>query len=971
MDKKKATLPNTNSAGAKVVSTWNTRTSAVDNPWTGVCWAPELGLFAAVSFPGSLNEVMTSPDGITWTARTTPADNQWRGICWSPDLRLFCAVSATGTANRVMTSSDGITWTSRSTTGLDNNWRSVCWASELGLFVAVSDSGVGNRVMTSSNGTAWTLRTSASDIGWISVCWAPELGLLCAVSQTSSGVMTSPDGINWTLRSASSANTWQSVCWSPEQGTFVAVSLTATGSVMTSPDGITWTARTASVNNDWTSVCWASDIGLFVAVAASGTATRIMSSPDGITWTTRTSAADNNWVGVCWSSELGIFVAVATTGTGNRVMISSLPGRPPTSCNVFDSPFNRIDSNGNWYFSSGLTTVSLSTSLISSGITNTGGINIVSSIRLNTDAFTVDSNGNIISGTRTAGLGNGNMYIYNTQSNQYGPNLSFYTNSNGGNSASNSELGYIGFWGQAGGNFSRGAMIIAYQNGAPNSCNLVPADLRFYTQHSTLGQYLRMAITTEGNVGIGTAIPTNALEVIGTSKLGVMNIPSSSGPVTVNTTASYGTLQLTAATGAVENGVFVRDPAQSGNNGWLLGNSASFVNNASTFVVGRFSNSTALGSGSVFITPDGNVGIGKSNATNKLDIIGATISITNTSLGGSGSFSQATTNSNSQTQSYLGYIIDQNSAGFGGGAADSYCYRTYAYPNSGNGGGAYGVYNISLSTSAYGSVGDIYFFNNATIAKNTTTKSAVLGNGSGTSLGRFLSYSATVRPNSDNNTQYFTIKTKSDVECCSVFENGSITAISAPGNSVLSVGKDSVTSRSINATGSVNANGADFAEYMKKNSDFTISKGDIVGVDSNGELTQKWSESKSFVIKSTEPGLVGGSSWGDLPQKPNPSSNDMTPEQIAQREQELLDWQIQVNEIRKPYDRIAFAGRVPVNIVNAAAGDYIVANEGDNDIISASVVTNADISFDSYKRTVGRVLSIMDDGRAYVSVIIH
>jgi len=83
---------------------WTSRTSAVDNIWTAVAWAPELGLFCAVALSGTGDRVMTSPDGIVWTARTSAADNDWLGVAWSPELGLFCAVSASGTGNRVMTS---------------------------------------------------------------------------------------------------------------------------------------------------------------------------------------------------------------------------------------------------------------------------------------------------------------------------------------------------------------------------------------------------------------------------------------------------------------------------------------------------------------------------------------------------------------------------------------------------------------------------------------------------------------------------------------------------------------------------------------------------------------------------------------------------------------------------------------------------------------------------------------------------
>ena len=81
-----------------------TRTSAADNQWRSITWAPELGLFAAVANTGTGNRVMTSPDGITWTIRTSAVDNQWFFITWAPELGLFAAVAFTGTGNRVMTS---------------------------------------------------------------------------------------------------------------------------------------------------------------------------------------------------------------------------------------------------------------------------------------------------------------------------------------------------------------------------------------------------------------------------------------------------------------------------------------------------------------------------------------------------------------------------------------------------------------------------------------------------------------------------------------------------------------------------------------------------------------------------------------------------------------------------------------------------------------------------------------------------
>lgn len=76
------------------------------------------------------------------------------------------------------------------------------------------------------------------------------------------------------------------------------------------------------------------------------------------------------------------------------------------------------------------------------------------------------------------------------------------------------------------------------------------------------------------------------------------------------------------------------------------------------------------------------------------------------------------------------------------------------------------------------------------------------------------------------------------------------------------IAKNSTTSRSLNAAGTVNASGADYAEYMTKAGDFAISKGDICGIDARGKLTNVFADAVSFVVKSTDPSYVGGDSWG-------------------------------------------------------------------------------------------------------------
>ena len=78
----------------------------------------------------------------------------------------------------------------------------------------------------------------------------------------------------------------------------------------------------------------------------------------------------------------------------------------------------------------------------------------------------------------------------------------------------------------------------------------------------------------------------------------------------------------------------------------------------------------------------------------------------------------------------------------------------------------------------------------------------------------------------------------------------------------LKVNSDGVTGRSINSKGTINASGADYAEYVRKSlACGTIMKGDVCGIDSNGELTRTWADARRYVVKSTDPNLVGGDSW--------------------------------------------------------------------------------------------------------------
>ena len=160
-------------------------------------------------------------------------------------------------------------------------------------------------------------------------------------------------------------------------------------------------------------------------------------------------------------------------------------------------------------------------------------------------------------------------------------------------------------------------------------------------------------------------------------------------------------------------------------------------------------------------------------------------------------------------------------------------------------------------------------------------------------------------------------------------------------NTAMLINKNNTTGRSINGAGTINASGADYAEYMTKASDFVLAKGGIAGIDANGKLTNVFADAVSFVVKSTDPSYVGNDKWG------------------VGLEGDALE------SARQLVDRVAFAGQVPVNVIGAKAGDYIVPVVDGSGIkgIAVSIPT-----FEQYQIAVGKVIAVDADGRARIIV---
>jgi hypothetical protein len=224
------------------------------------------------------------------------------------------------------------------------------------------------------------------------------------------------------------------------------------------------------------------------------------------------------------------------------------------------------------------------------------------------------------------------------------------------------------------------------------------------------------------------------------------------------------------------------------------------------------------------------------------------------------------------------------------------------------------------------------------------------------------------------------------------------------------LGNSTETNRSLNASGTLNASGADYAEYMTKAAGCgTIAKGDVCGVDINGHLTKTWADAISFVIKSTDPSYVGGDTWGQSagprPEGPgkepaapiappaDPASEDEAdveawraivaayPGQLAAYQSAhaawtdakvaydtaLPAWEAALEAERQKVDRIAFSGQVPVNVTgDFAVGDYLIAAASGAGIKAVAVPADT-ITFDQYRRRLGKVWAVRD-GRAWVDV---
>lgn len=119
--------------------TQDTLTSA-DAAHSQLCqaaYSPSLRLWLVTDYGAKC--LHSSPDGVTWTKVTMPVSQPWTGVCWSPRLGLFAAFNPGPASTAIATSPDGATWTSRAVPFSGGNFATLSWVtwanSGNGIFV--------------------------------------------------------------------------------------------------------------------------------------------------------------------------------------------------------------------------------------------------------------------------------------------------------------------------------------------------------------------------------------------------------------------------------------------------------------------------------------------------------------------------------------------------------------------------------------------------------------------------------------------------------------------------------------------------------------------------------------------------------------------------------------------------------------------------------------------------------------------
>jgi len=131
--------------------------------------------------------------------------------------------------------------------------------------------------------------------------------------------------------------------------------------------------------------------------------------------------------------------------------------------------------------------------------------------------------------------------------------------------------------------------------------------------------------------------------------------------------------------------------------------------------------------------------------------------------------------------------------------------------------------------------------------------------------------------------------------------------------------------------------GADYAEYMQKeNIDDVFVPGEVIGINSNGNVTKSFNRSIHFGIISDDAGVIGGNKEG-----------------------------IDINKCVI----VSFCGRIKISKpIGASTGDYIIPTQTSEDSIYLTTKKISSITLKQYINSIGHIITCNDDGTCMIII---
>jgi hypothetical protein len=901
--------------------------------------------------------------GQSWAVVPGLSNGAWVGMCISATGQYQ---SITNLGNYIWYSSNyGQSWTSVTSTGTANFY-AICMSAS-GQYQSATVNSPGSIYISSNYGVTWTIVPNTTSAVWHAINMSASGQYQSAAAHTGAtllGIWYSTNyGQTWTQSQTSGLTTrnWY----------FIGISASGQYQNACEPGGTIW--YSTNYGQSWIQVNQVFAGARGICMSASGqyqsactyntgtSGTIYYSNNYGQTWTQSASILVYGLQTICMSAS-GQYQSVVGFGTSGGLYYSTNYGVTWTLSNAAVSAgFYSVCMSANaQYILYGLNGSAVYQSVTASpAITTTGTLSIKG----------------VTSGLSSTAPSLGTIVLYGSQDSYAYPEVTTY----------------------AAGHGNSGIFFDMYYNGVSGSWASSTAATPSFGIYN-VGSTLRFVYSTAAAAG------SNISQTIGM----IMN---SSGQVGIGTASPASRLHLHAPTGATE----VRINLTDGTTGATANSGVALIKNASeNFYLWNYAaGSMTFGTNNIeamTINTSGNVGIGTANADYKLDVNGQLRVLQNNIF--MCSSRSNTTNTTLEIYTDQITVYDQHTGTFN--------YGTNMLISAGNAsnrgwGATYVAGNLTLQAGNYisdgannGTAGALSYGGNVFInagyalepnGPNTNPNPGVIVFQTSSRAYNNSALSERMRITNSGNVGIGThgpeyrLHVYSNVNSSvygsvnmfglwGITNNGAAqlvnvvctqTSLSGSWNqatSIMYITRDTSTNRSVNAAGTINASGADYAEYMYKAGSFIINKGDIVGIDTTGKLTNQYDNAISFMIKSTNPSYVGGDSWGtdsiigSRPEKPTDSTESVQEEY----QQVLATWEAALEVERQKVDRIAFSGQVPVNVQGAVTGNYIIPVRNQDGTISGQAIAASSMTLGQYQEAVGKVINILPDGRANVIV---